>query len=452
MSGPPNPRQVALRNLLTNFLTQRRDDKLEKLEADDPKRVDLHEQFEPATWLADAARRASQLQIVTHTLKAIHPDAKGSSLYAPPAGLPVHSVVGSHCLGNDFANDVVGNAAALDVYKFLKEKHDGKSLLALMQANDPDLIAALSDDTERAQEWIAAFTSITEARGTPSTHTRGKQLYWLVGTDPTQDQHYHLLAPLYGSVLAHRIYQTIQEDRFGDAAKAARQARREHSDHPTGYSEYPHLAVQQMGGTKPQNISQLNSERKGNNYLLVSLPPTWKAQDRTRQLLKTRKSSVFEIWGEHLAIWTTKEDLAEYLQSDPPSTMTTRDKRDSLTDFIIGELLHLADECLSLPPGWTQNPNCRLSDEEKLWLDPQRAALDTVFRQTWLWMDWPQEICRRYASWLNDRFKAHDLPVGDVEHRQWAREMAQHPIWLRALSDQKHALERLDVASVQEAV
>ena len=50
--------------------------------------------------------------------------------------------------------------------------------------------------------------------------------------------------------------------------------------HPTVLTDhveaYASLAVQELGGTKPQNISQLNSERRGDNYLLASLPPVWK--------------------------------------------------------------------------------------------------------------------------------------------------------------------------------
>ena len=76
--------------------------------------------YEYATWLADAARRVRQIQAVTHVLKATHPDARGSNLRAPPGSLPQHAEIGTHALGDHFADDIVGNAAALDVYKLLK--------------------------------------------------------------------------------------------------------------------------------------------------------------------------------------------------------------------------------------------------------------------------------------------------------------------------------------------
>ena len=76
-----------------------------------------------------------------------------------------------------------------------------------------------------------------------------------------------------------------------EANKAARQARRERKVHDGVFHDYPGLAVQNMGGTKPQNISQLNSERRGVNYLLSSLPPQWKA---SAARLPVHATSVFD--------------------------------------------------------------------------------------------------------------------------------------------------------------
>ncbi|WP_234420839.1 type I-F CRISPR-associated protein Csy1, partial [Xanthomonas fragariae] len=59
-----------------------------------------------------------------------HPDARGSSLHVPPDSLPQHAEIGSHLLGAHYAQDVVGNAAALDVFKFLKIEVEGQGLLA----------------------------------------------------------------------------------------------------------------------------------------------------------------------------------------------------------------------------------------------------------------------------------------------------------------------------------
>ncbi|MBF7055095.1 type I-F CRISPR-associated protein Csy1, partial [Halomonas sp. KAO] len=125
------------------------------------------------------------------------------------------------------------------------------------------------------------FASITEPKGAPSSHVMGKQLYWLVGDDPTDDTAYHLLAPLYATALTHRFYAQVSPNTwfFGDHNKAARKALKDKAPFEGGYTSYPNLAVQKLGGTKPQNISQLNSERGGQNYLLASLPPNWDSRE-----------------------------------------------------------------------------------------------------------------------------------------------------------------------------
>ena len=167
-------------------------------------------------------------------------------------------------LGTDFSGDVVGNAAALDVHKFLKVEHEGRKLLDLMLAGDVDLQAALSDDPAQATAWVQALTGIVESRGKLASHTQAKQLYWLIeGGDPPDDASYQLLAPVYASSLAQRVFQTINEDRFGEPAKTARLARRSGDCDERGFHEYTHWAIQKLGGSNKQNISQLNSERGG---------------------------------------------------------------------------------------------------------------------------------------------------------------------------------------------
>ena len=257
------------------FLQERLHAKLDKLkDEEDDKRQEVLAQHQPTAWLKDAARRVQQIQAVTHALKPIHPDARGTNLYVEPSTLPALAELGSHALGVRFVGDVVGNAAALDVYKLLKLEVHGRSLLTALLAHDADALAALHTDPQQAQALRDAFVSLTQPRAeSPSSHTLAKQLYWLTGSDACDDAHYTLLAPLYATSLAHAVHAQVQEDRFGEANKAARQARRERKMHDGVFHDYPGLAVQNMGGTKPQNISQLNSERRGVNYLLSSLPP-----------------------------------------------------------------------------------------------------------------------------------------------------------------------------------
>ncbi|WAJ37493.1 type I-F CRISPR-associated protein Csy1 [Pseudomonas sp. GOM7] len=428
MHNPSSGRRQAIRDLLEHFIAERLATKLEGLAEEDPKRATLLAQYAPDVWLEDAARRAGQIQAVTHTLKAIHPDAKGTNLYCLPNSLPRHALVGSHCLGDDFAGDVVGNAAALDVYKLLKLEHDGQSLLSLLLADDADAIAALHEDGEQAQILAAAFTGITRARDGLASHTHGKQLYWLVGEDPRDDEQYHLIAPLYASSLAHRVYQQIQADRFGEPAKEARQARRDKQFHPGVIHEYPDLAVQKLGGTKPQNISQLNSERRGDNYLLASLPPSWQ-QREVRLPIRTRDGSIFPAFGQRPAVAELVRHLRDFLLSGPPPNVHTRNSRDELLTELIDELLLYAAELWAFEPGWSAKPECNLNRAEQLWLDFRRAEHDAIFASEWRRMEWLLEIRERFANWLNARLVSK-LSVGDVENSYWAKQAGSNALWL----------------------
>ena len=328
-------RQAQLRALIQTFLTERLDGKLEALKPDDPKRAELQTQFAWRTWIDDAARRSAQIQCATHTLKPIHPDARGTSLYVAPQDLPALDEVGSHCLGSVYADDVVGNAAALDVFKFLKLAHEGRTLLQLACAQDADLAQALSTEPAEAHQWMAAFAALVQPRGAPATHGYAKQLYWRVEDDAHNDASYHLIAPLFGSALAHTVWQTLQEHRFGDSAKAARQARKDGTDSETPVYEYPHLAVRKMGGTKPQNISQLNSERGGNNPLLASLPPLW----QTREQLPLSNKRLMARFGYRPEVKHTLQRLRQFLESNPPANLETRPRRDALVFDLLDEWL-----------------------------------------------------------------------------------------------------------------
>lgn len=407
----------ALREVILAFLGERLQSKLDKLKPDDPVRDGLREQFQLERWVGDAARRVSQLQAVTHSLKPAHPDAKGTNLYRPPDTLPDHPVIGSHTLGNDFDTDVVGNAAALDVYKLLKLEHEGKSLLQRALADDHELAEGLSDDVAQAREWMRAFASITGSRGSDASHTRAKQVYWLTGADPTDAADFHLLAPLYATSLTHKVFQTINDDRFSEDSQAARKARREGLHSETGYRDYPDLAVQKLGGTKPQNISQLNSERGGKSYLLASLPPNWESRD-VRPPFHT--DSVFARFGRRRDVLWAVNGLRRLLDSDPRPNLETRQRRDEYVACIIEQLMLFAGEFLSLEPGWSADPACRLVDAEALWLDAGRADLDPEFAARRERGDWTQEISHRFGNWLNDRKQLGGrLPMGDPEHQHW---------------------------------
>lgn len=422
-------RVTALRAVIADFLAARYKDKLEAVKEDvnDPdaanlQREKLRQQFIPATWLEDAARRAAQIQAVTHSLKPVHPDAKGSNLFVSPTQFEQLQVVGSHCLTIDFAVDFVCDAKLLPIVAFLKLEHEGNSLLSLAVVGDPDFALALSDDTVQARTWLDAFASLAKSRGRLSSHTLAKQVYWQCLEDAGDSASFHLLAPLYATSLAHRVFEAIKEDdNFNDAVKAARKAMKENTYSERPVRVYPQLAIQQLGGSNTQNISHLNSKRRGENRLLASLPPVWRSMD-LKPLLNT--DSMFHRYSRRPQVRQAVKDLLAFLKTDPTRNVATRSKRAAWVNLLIDEFLQFTAELRSLEPGWSQTPQCKLSESECRWLDDDGvkatdAELDRA-RPT----DIPERISAAFANWLNAQLRP-PLPMGDPEFLKWRNAMQE---------------------------
>ncbi|MGG2038659.1 type I-F CRISPR-associated protein Csy1 [Pseudomonas paraeruginosa] len=415
----PSPAEQELRQLIESFIQERLQGKLDKLKPDeDDKRQALLAGHRREAWLADAARRVGQLQLVTHTLKPIHPDARGSNLHSLPQAPGQPGLAGSHELGDKLVSDVVGNAAALDVFKFLSLEYQGKNLLNWLTESSAETLQALSDNAEQAREWRQAFIGITAVKGAPASHSLAKQLYF-----PLPGSGYHLLAPLFPTSLVHHVHGLLREARFGEAAKAAREASKHKQPWPHGFSEYPNLAIQKFGGTKPQNISQLNSERYGENWLLASLPPHWERQEVRAPL---QQVSVFEHdFGRSPEVARLTRTLRRFLATTTHNNLAIRQHRAQLVGQICDEALHYADRLRELEPGWSASPDCRLHEAEQTWLDPLRVHTDEAFMRRRLWADWPMEVSERFANWLNRTITSKGLVMGEAEAGHWRQDLGK---------------------------
>lgn len=410
----------ALRQVIGDFLQERLQAKLDKLkDGEDETRQQLQAAYQPANWIADAAKRVGQIQQVTHALKYTHPDAKGSNLNQPGNAAAGELLIGSHTLGQRLPPDVVGNAAALDVNKFLRLSVAGQSLLDRALSGDPALPAALSADAGQAAEWMQAFAGLAASKGAPASHKLAKQIYW-----PMDDGGYHLLAPLFPTSLVHGINAGIRADRFGDAAKAARDAHRNKQAHPHGHREYPNLAIQNFGGTKPQNISQLNSERYGENFLLPALPPIWQSPAVRPPL---HCESIFSrAFGNRPRVKVLSKGLRDFLERVATvNNLRIRETRAGFVDDLCDELLQYAAELQTLPAGWSAAADCQLHLAEQCWLDPERAASDAAFAAARRLEDWQETVCQRFGNWLNARLKRPQATLGEAETEAWGDALDQ---------------------------
>lgn len=419
-----------IRAVINDFLQERLEPKLdpilkkeEKIKEDhengkqldelEKQRTKLLFEFSPEVWIDNAARRVSQLQQATHAVKYMHPDAKGTSLNEPGNPDAGDLAVGTHTIACHYKPDVVGNAAVLDVYKFLSLQVNGKTMLGLMLDRDPALRNALSDDAEKAESWINSFAAITDCQDDPASHKLAKQVYWPLGEGA-----YHLLAPLFPTSLCHEIREKINEDRFSEEAKAAREARKNGESHPNGYREYPECVLQKFGGSKPQNISQLNTERGGEIYLLASCPPNWRSEPARPPLFV---KSVFDnLFGKRRRVRELTRVLRDFLlKVRDYNNIRIREKRSELVGYIRDELLLFAAEIQDIEPGWSLDENCRLNPDEQCWLDPWRAQDDEAFAALRNQGEWKDAVCKRFGNWLNARLTAKSLNMGEDEAREW---------------------------------
>lgn len=401
--------------------------------------ADSREKYQ-LTRMLEKGAKANGMAVATHIAKGIHPDLKiksNTNLYVRLNELPSLKEVGSHVLNSrmglaDTTGDGAYNAAAYELYLLLDCRLDGVRFADLLQSGDPDAVNALSPDSADPGKFAEELLYLLENKCVkPAVHALSKQLYWLTGRNPAAASDYHLLAPLYSASLVHQAYLQIHPSRYGKENSAAYKAKRDSKAYDGIYEEYRDWGVQKMGGTKPQNVSHLNSERRGENYLLASLPPpAWKASQR---YLPLHASSVFErAFGARPAVRDTVKAFLAFLLTDPKPNRHTRQQVNDYLDALVDELVIYAGELQSQPAGWTLDE--RYDDlvlPEKLWLDPERADLpeESEFSQDWHRKDWPVQVGKRFANWLNAQLQGK-LPVGDAEALKWRRVLSADDSWL----------------------
>jgi CRISPR-associated protein Csy1 len=167
-----------------------------------------------------------------------------------------------------------------------------------------------------------------------------------------------------------------------------------------------------FGGTKPQNISALNSARGGRIWLLPSQPPKWR-------ILK-RACAIFALHGDFNRAATGIVSRMVFLLKEKADRNNRHIRRaragyvDELIDLLF---MHAATFQQEKWQGWTQaSPDLPL--HQQLWLDPWRSQTDEVFRLQREKGDW-QAVADDFARWLNYRLNKARLDVGIVERREW---------------------------------
>jgi len=264
------------------------------------KQADCEQVFLLENWLPNAAKRAGQMSLATHPCTLSHPSArKNKNGYATPVIAKGENRADGYLrTGNVVAEtDALGNAAAIDVYKFLTlEMSDGRRLIDHVHSESELAIKLLTINCESYESLRSGFLAMIETDGGDVvTSSKIKQVYFPVGSD------YHQLSILSHSGLIFELRKRIDDLRFSDDVKALRELKRKNEFSERGFSEIYNLTTIGYGGTKPQNISVLNNQNGGKAHLLLSAPPELQKRD-----VRFPKRNFF---GESLRYYDCKEQL-----------------------------------------------------------------------------------------------------------------------------------------------
>lgn len=357
--------------------------------------------FSLEVWLPDAAKRAKQLFMVSHPGKFSHPSVKISSVVV----MRNPTKDGFLRSGNVAVDlDVFGNAAALDVYKFLSLRlADTQTILTHLEKKTQVITEQFAIASTPFDELLHDLLLIKECSNA-GIRTSGnlKQVYFVVGAG------YHLLSTLSPSGIMFKLKERINVLRFSDEAKEAREAKKKNSYSENHFSDLYGLSVIGFGGTKPQNISVLNNENGGTAYLLPSLPP-----ELTPRSIQLPRNNFFSdtLWPK-----AYKDNFQQLhaVFTDERNNIHIRNKRDWIVKGIIYQVVDRLWMVRYSEAGWSESENYRqLPKHQKIWLD-QHFATTRAENAEWI-----TSVKSDFARWFVITYKkllGNDaLGIGDEQ-------------------------------------
>jgi CRISPR-associated protein Csy1 len=372
-----------LDEVIKNFLLERKAVKLKGV-SDSEQIQKLEETFHPENWLPDAAKRAGQLSLVSHPSKFTHPSAKTSSIIFEAKS----AANGFLCSENVHVElDVFGNAAALDVYKFLSlTLNEGKTVLTHLEENTDYIQQQFKLSSISFDELRDNFLAIKQDKSSKiRTSGQVKQVYFPV------ENNYHLLSVLTPSGLMFALKEKIQNIRFSEQTKLAREAERNNAFDEQGFDELYDLTVIGFGGTKPQNISVLNNKFHGEAYLLPSIPPSFKIRNFQIPTTDFFKNSVYP------SLYKDSFEAFHRLLIAKHNNINIRDGRDNIIEFVVDGIIERSWQLRQLDANWSEKTN--LPMYQKIWLD--NAFLEERENTD----DWLNHVIKELAHWFFDSYK-----------------------------------------------
>ncbi|MBO2664137.1 type I-F CRISPR-associated protein Csy1 [Shewanella algae] len=355
------------------------------------KQRECEQNFLLANWLPDAAKRAGQISIASHPCTFSHPSArKNKNGY-------VSSIISKNKPSADgflrsgnvaVEPDALGNAAALDVYKFLSlPMSDQRSLLVHIEQESELARQLLEVPTCDYQTLRDGFLKMIDSDQASVSSSKIKQVYF-----PVAEGEYHLLSLLTHSGHLFELRKRLDAMRFGELVKEARECKKANRFHPEGYQEIFGLTTIGFGGTKPQNISVLNNQNAGKAHLLPSIPP-----NLTPREIRLPKTDFFK---ECFTAWQAKEVLEALhrLFKADYNNINIRDGRDYRIQQYVDLVIEKMWQVRLFLTGHQGDLPSELPLEQKVWLYPE---FESQREQENEWLD---KITRQIARGLINHY------------------------------------------------
>lgn len=330
------------------------------------KQQECEQNFLLDNWLPDAAKRAGQISVASHPCTFSHPSARKNKNGYVSSIIAKNKprIDGFLRSGNvSVEPDALGNAAALDVYKFLSlEMSDQRSLLVHIEQESELARQLLDIPSCEYQALRDGFLKMVDSDQASVSSSKIKQVYF-----PIADGEYHLLSLLTHSGHLFELRKRLDALRFGDAVKEARECKKTNHFHPAGYQEIFGLTTIGFGGTKPQNISVLNNQNAGKAHLLASIPPELTPRD-----IRLPRTDFFK---ESFTAWQAKEvleSLHRLFQTDY-NNVNLRDGRDYRIQQYVDLVIEKMWQVRLFLEEYSGELSSALPLEQKIWLYPEFA-------------------------------------------------------------------------------
>ncbi|MDV2377399.1 type I-F CRISPR-associated protein Csy1 [Vibrio cholerae] len=365
------------------------------------KQQECEQNFLLDNWLPDAAKRAGQIAVASHPCTFSHPSARKNKNGYVSSIIAKNKprIDGFLRSGNvSVEPDALGNAAALDVYKFLSlEMSDQRSLLVHIEQESELARQLLDIPSCEYQALRDGFLKMVDSDQASVSSSKIKQVYF-----PIADGEYHLLSLLTHSGHLFELRKRLDALRFGDVVKEARECKKTNHFHPAGYQEIFGLTTIGFGGTKPQNISVLNNQNAGKAHLLASIPPELTPRD-----IRLPKTDFFK---ESFNAWQAKEvleSLHRLFQTDY-NNINLRDGRDYRIQQYVDLVIEKMWQVRLFLEAYSGELSSALPLEQKIWLYPEFAE------QRQQEDEWLDKIIRHIARGLINHYSRSKVITNPV--------------------------------------